>query len=86
MQLLLVCLITSSGDGESAAAADVVGGGFAVVIVTGTVLTLGTLVLAVQLMPGHEDVSESLLMRRRPDGIPDGLHEAVVEVRFNSIF
>ena len=30
-------------------------------------------------MPGQEEVAESLLLRRRPDGIPDGLHEAVVE-------
>ena len=51
-------------------------------IVLGTLATLATLYVAAKTMPGQEEVAESLLLRRRPDGIPDALHEAVVEVRF----
>jgi len=47
--------------------------------VLGTLATLTTLCVAAKTMPGQEEVAESLLLRRRPDGIPDPLHEAVVE-------
>jgi hypothetical protein len=48
-------------------------------IALGTAATLATLFLAVRTMPQQEDVAESLLLRRRPDNIPDELYEAVVE-------
>ena len=48
-------------------------------IIFGTGATIGTLFMAVRMMPQQEEVAESLLQRRRPDGIMDALYEAVVE-------
>ena len=48
-------------------------------ILLGTGATIGTLFVAIRMMPQQEEVAESLLQRRRPDGIMDALYEAVVE-------
>jgi hypothetical protein len=50
-----------------------------VVITLGTAATLAALTVAVRTLPQQEEVAESLLLRRRPDNIPDALYEAVVE-------
>jgi hypothetical protein len=50
-----------------------------VVIALGTAATLAALYVAVRTLPQQEEVAESLLLRRRPDNIPDALYEAVVE-------